>query len=524
MPRRSTPRDAPGGPFADCLIVNIFGNHIKTNNSIYDPTAWANASLDGGVVTQRENKNGGSNNGGGIAIVSGTKATAGAISATTGLLTTAAFQTAITMAIQGAGGAPTLLASDFCCGGECDAPIGQQQTGARRHWDTVLGTPPVSQTLFAPRSGGRAWRFSPINDVSALARNVSDTKRHMRGYLYFPSIPNGDCELIRNLTASGAFAPELRFRFGTQDIVAECGSNIGTPQGVVANKLYLVAAAADVSGASRTMKLTVDGVDRGTATKAAAADVITQFQIGASCGTPVTADVVWGAIITGQDVTAYPYAAGQSVLVQFTADGVHVYNAGTDFKKDGTIDVGLSATNLYTYLVGLLSNALATYIGRGTASVTEYIEELMGGMPTVTSISAVEVISVHKGNSVASPATTRIVDGVVVQDLLTNVDFQGAGPFVHSKHYRLAPSGVSWTQALINALKIRFGFSATGTPGLGGVALEVDCVLPGAGPLPSHKQKNPSHVYAGPGTYSVTETVRDKDGLVGVKTRSVTVA
>lgn len=519
---------------ANCMVVAIASHHVDTNNSLFTSASWANASLAN--LTERINNSGASGNGGGIGIVSGEKAVAGVVSATTGLSTTAGVQARLCLAFQGLAAAPAAVDSDFACGAECQISVPGVFGTPNDHWSLVQGTQPTVQTIIA-RNGGRAYRFSPVNDIASLWRAISGSQRVARFYVYFASLPSGDCELLRFRCEPLGNSPEIRFRKATNDIVGYVGGQITTPHPVTVGVWYRVDCSGDVSTGTRTMKMTVaDGdaaaIDRGTASFASTAATLVYMEIGASCSSLVTADTAIDDIRTGTNPTAYPMGDGRIVGLQVTADGTHSYSAAGDFKYNNITNVPLAATDTWSYLIGALPVALQSVVSAAGVVAGEYLEWVIAGMPAIASIKGVEVISVHKGSTIdPHKQTLRIVDGATVQDLATDASFNdNVGPLYNSRHYAKAPSGVVWTQLLVNGLKFRYGSSWTavqitpGVPAIGGLMLEVDYIpATAAPPTPVTQQRNPTFTYAAPGTYNVKLTVTDNDGLVGIITKSVTV-
>jgi hypothetical protein len=85
----------------DCLVLTAFGTGQDVASTA-GATAWANATLDGGVVTEQMDNWVADGTGGGFAMASGEKATAGATGATTATLSlTANFKTLLTIALRG---------------------------------------------------------------------------------------------------------------------------------------------------------------------------------------------------------------------------------------------------------------------------------------------------------------------------------------------------------------------------------------------------------------------------------------
>jgi hypothetical protein len=90
---------------ADCLVFAGLSTGQDTLTAQLSGS-FANASL--GSVTTQINDWTNNGNGGGIAVCSGTKAAAGAYSATTGTLATGNTKAVMSFAVQGAAAAPTL--------------------------------------------------------------------------------------------------------------------------------------------------------------------------------------------------------------------------------------------------------------------------------------------------------------------------------------------------------------------------------------------------------------------------------
>jgi hypothetical protein len=85
----------------DCLVLTAFGTGQDVASTA-GATAWANATLDGGVVTEQMDNWVADGTGGGFAMASGEKATPGATGATTVTLSlTANFKTLLTIALRG---------------------------------------------------------------------------------------------------------------------------------------------------------------------------------------------------------------------------------------------------------------------------------------------------------------------------------------------------------------------------------------------------------------------------------------
>lgn len=385
------------------------------------------------------------------------------------------------------------ITPDFCCGSECQIVVaGAVPSPNAQHWSLFQGTV-TSQTAVA-RNGGRAYRWNPaVGSANEYAQKIvaSHTTRWWRFYLRFGTLPSANCDLVRFVTASGTCS--LRYRTATTDIIANVGgvTTGATAQVVTTGVWYEITMAADVSGATRTTKLTVNGVDKGTASSAVAATTCVQWRIGLTCsGEVVTGDVYFDDIITGTNNADYPVpAGGQIVGLVPSNDGTHSYNLAGDFIYNAAGgNVPLAATDTYTYINHALSDSLSTFLNAANPAAGEYLEWDFGDTGGVTSIAGVEVVSMHHAaGTSANLQTGRLVDGATVVDVFTDADFSQTTATYNSKQYAVAPSSsAAWTKAKVDALKFRWGSSWTTpdvspAPYLDGVMLEVD-YIPGITP------------------------------------------
>lgn len=509
--------------FTDVLTINLAAHGVDTWNPIgngsYASTGLAN-------LTEIMNESAGAGFGGGFVIVTGEKAAPGTYGPTTTSLLTgnASKQGLQTLALRGTGSVVVLAASDFGCGAEC----GQDAVGLGGHWDGQGGTPFVSQTEVA-RNNGRSWLSAPVSDVSFRWKGVTGAKRIARAaFRWDVALPDTDCELIRMHTAGNANSPELRFRAATSDVVAAVGNVVSPAVPVIVGQFYEFGIYADVSVNPRVVKLALAGVNQGQATLAVASDVFTRFEIGASCGNPVTARVAIDDIRTGPDLAQYPFPSGTIVGVHLLSDGTHNYSASGDFKYNNTDPVPTGATNIYSFFAGLLEASFQKAITITAGLVAgEYAETLVNGMPPATAIRFAEVVSLHRGiNATAHKQSVRLVSGVNVTDVVLDKDFSGTTPKWNSVHLLQAPGAVSWTQAIINALKMRFTSSWTAAVAggeMGGWMMEVEGTGITGGPGDDSGAIIVNHTYGAPGTYPITLRVEDNDGLMATRIINVTV-
>jgi hypothetical protein len=324
---------------------------------------------------------------------------------------------------------------------------------------------------------------------------VTDTTRWARGYVYFNALPSTDANIL-SIELAGGNSPNIKYRTATQDIIAAVGTTTtgATAMPITTGVWYRIEVKADASGSSTTMSLMVDGVSKGTATRVQAASTVIQIRIGAqtSGGTGLTADIIWDDFITGVDIAEWAVGDGRVVGLKPNVDGAHSFSPAGQFiynAAGGNIDP--AAEDVYTYLDHTLGT-ITDFINAALATSEEYIEVGFEDLPPSTFINGVEVVSAHHAaTTTTNLQSMKLVDGGTLSDVFVDADFSQTGLTYHSKHYSQAPAsvdestGIGWSSAGINGLKIRWGSSwatADVNPDayLDGVMLEVDFIQ-GAG-------------------------------------------
>lgn len=372
----------------------------------------------------------------------------------------------------------------FCCGAECDDAV-TGATGGARHWSA--GQNVVATT--GGRNGGRRFRFNSTALAADgwLRRDVaSHTIRVWRAYLKFDQLPDEDCVLLQMKANGDADAPRIDFDFASSSIIHKVGntSTGATPVPVVTGVWYKIDFRGNVSANPRTASMKVNGVDKGTVSKAVAAIDSIQWLIGAACTfNDIVADVSWDDIVTSSgNAGDYPLPDGQIVGLVPTSDGVHSFSASGDFLYNDNTNINVGATDTFSFINHRLAgiNAfLATGAGLGAG---EYLEWKVGTMPSAASVNCVEVVSGHHApNTTANKQSLRMVDGGSTDDILTDADLSQITLCYNTKHYQTKPSGGAWTKAALDALRFRWTSSWTApdtSPAgyLDGIVVEVDYV------------------------------------------------
>jgi hypothetical protein len=391
------------------------------------------------------------------------------------------------------GFAPTVTSTsaitiDFVCGAECGiVGIGTTPVPSTRHWDSANGDAP---TIVAGRTGGSALQWALSGTSGRLGRTVTGTERTFRGYLYFDTLPTGISNLPLVMFISTGGSCSLLYRQADSTIIAAVGTTTtgATAVSVTTGVWYRIDMTGNSASGTRTCSLTVDGVDKGTASASVATAPFTMLRVGGSCnGDLVTGTVLWDDMIASTLNAEYPLGEGQIVGLLPNVDGTHSFSASTDFEYNDTTGIATNATDVHTYLDHQMTT-ISDFIAITGAASGEYVEIGFEPLPAAASVNALAVVSAHHAaGTTANKTTLRVVDGAVTNDACTDSDFSATTLHYNEKVY---PSGIAsgvgapWTSSAIDALLVRIT-SSFGTadidsvPYVDAVMLEVDYIPDG---------------------------------------------
>ena len=384
------------------------------------------------------------------------------------------------------------MAAIFICGAECgvDGAGSAPGTGGVLHWNVFTGTVTVDTGTF--RSPGvRSYKMtSAAGAANYLQKTITGLPTILvaRFYLYFSALPSADCAIAVARATAGSW-PFVFYRSSDTKIYASIGASgptLGaTGATVTTGQWYRIDFKADVSGATRTTDVSVNGVALGQASTALAASTLTAFYIGANVDT-TTANHTHFVDDIAVSLTSGDFPIGDGVVVGLypSADGTHSYNAAGDFNYENTTNVPTSATDTWSHVNSVLDTTIGNFLGVPAASNTEYLEWQFQDTPSdVSSILGVEVVMAsHSATTTANKQTLRINDNGTLSDVCTDLDQSQTTITYHTKQYATAPStSAAWSKTLVDGLRARWN-SSYGTvdespvPFIDGVCFEVGYV------------------------------------------------
>lgn len=318
-------------------------------------------------------------------------------------------------------------------------------------WDTVSGTALSVQNTIK-RTGSYALRINPSATTSYTGKTItgSPTTVVFSCYMYFTTIPNIDCELIRIDVASGwnhTFTVH-QGKFAVYNGSFTDGSTINT------GEWYLVEMRGNSSANPNTTEWRINGTPQTTINTSQAATTISGIRLGTMTST--TGDWYYDDLVVSATSGDYPIGSEAICLIKPDADGTHDNAANCIEDNDGN-DVG--AVTAYDHINSTPPDA-SVYLRVGTASAGKYGETTLsnmtaGGVP----IGAMGYICYTSATTTANNAGAVIMDSTNEREIWgktgTYQDYSdGSTSNLYYKSAIITVASIS--EANVNALKFRF--------------------------------------------------------------------
>lgn len=383
---------------------------------------------------------------------------------------------------------PTLIHN---CGAECGiVALGvTPPAGGVRHWTAINGAVTV-ETDIVHAPGIRCYKFTSAAGASlylsyTLAANVIVG----RAYVYFDSLPDADCNIIRGLIGVD---PGITFKSSDSSLYTSTGASLAASGiAVTTGQWYRLDFRFDTSTNTFTSDLQVDGVAAAQKTVASTAGNMTSVRFGGNIfGTSANYTHRFDTMAVSVTVGDYPIGAGAGVGLYPNADGTHSFNAAGEFEDDALNDFTSSSTDIWTSVDEPLDTTIGNYVRATGPESGEYIELQFDDLPeTPDAINGVHAtLCAHSAGTGANKQSARLsADSFSnFDEMAADLDYSNTTIGYHSKQYAAQPgSGSAWTESAVNAMRLRWGSSwgtvdISAVPYIDGFVLEVDYVPAGA--------------------------------------------
>jgi len=375
-----------------------------------------------------------------------------------------------------------------------------------RIWHTVVttGGTPIMNTTDA-RSGARCLEIPATSGAASYVGRIvvgAPTIQVKSFYVRFKgSVPTADCLLFAFTTAAGSFGM-LLFKASDSKLYASFGAAIIGATGftVAADTWYLVDIRVNVGTDPRTCDVTVNGTALGSASLAALASTISTFTIGKNVvATTANVNVLYDDLVLSATTGDYPMGEHEVLVMRPNADGTHSFTANDFIRGDAGAAILVSDTDVWTLLDDtILDPPIGTTdsVQQNVIRSTGYVEVGFEASPRPgVDAWGIQVSGSYDADATgASTVTLKLNDGGTLADLYALADVSNTTVTFLTHHRATAPSGGAWTQAKLDALLARWGFSTdvTGSPIIHGLMIEAAFPIAGA---PSTQAPRSMHQY-----------------------------
>lgn len=297
------------------------------------------------------------------------------------------------------------------------------------------------------------------------------------------SLPTADSFLVGGIAATGAF-PGVLFKQSDSTLRACMGPGTigGTGPVVVPDQWYLVDCYWDVSVSPRVAKMSVDGVAYGDATVITAISTMSQWRLGRNiASTTAAGNIRYDDIVVSETGADYPLGNHEVLKISPNVDGTHSFSAGDFVRGDAGANILTTDTDVYTLIDEAPFGAIDTVdsVQQNVINAAGYVEVGFEAAPRGHSAWAIQTHGQYDADATSvNTCAIKLWDGVTLDALfgppngdVSNVD---AESFL-TQCRNTNPTGGAWTQAAINGIRARFGYSddVTGSPILHGLMMEI---------------------------------------------------
>lgn len=319
-------------------------------------------------------------------------------------------------------------------------------------YSLVNGTPTYDTSL--KKHGAASLFVNAANERVAKATPPTTTGWAASFYVYFATLPADNMRVTE--FAASVNTMFLIYHTSNQQLHMKWGTGAETAFGPVlaTGQWYLIDIEAHkVDAHNWQTKARVDGANEATSGNGNYDGTMFDWRIGPTNG----GNGPWNFddCVMTNDYTDYPIGEHEVKLLQPNGDGTHS-NATGSIEDSAGVDIDGSTVTAYTLLNDFDT---ADYVRQSATQAGEYAEVAFPD-PTEASILAVEAyVRGSASGSVANNGTTRVVDGS--GNTLVDVN-SGQMHFPTGAYARVIvpdPGANGWSQADLDGLKVRVGFS-----------------------------------------------------------------
>ena len=315
---------------------------------------------------------------------------------------------------------------------------------------TMSATLPTADNVTF-RNGAYSLRIADPNNTSTVFARKTFTATNVvvaRFAIRLSALPGVNSSLV--YVDSGT---DLVFGYDTaaQKFTLTAGtSTTQSASTVSAGSWYLIDLRYDLRANPHLGDWRINGVAQTQISRAAAATTANAFGLGSTTN-PSIYTANYDDLFVANQLTAYPVGDGR--VVRLLVDGVGTHSTPGSFRNDD--GSAINATS-WQRLDEVPMTSIADYVRQQTANAGHYLEFTHAdtGETCIREISA--VLAYHSQNAPANNGKTSVFDGAI-ESIVLNGDMSETA--IQYASTIATPASAPWSQAAVNGLLARVGFS-----------------------------------------------------------------
>lgn len=351
-----------------------------------------------------------------------------------------------------------------------------------RIWRTVTGTPTISTTTV--RSGARSLRCNTAGTSVWVGRSLTSTNTIILSFLVrFATLPGADVTICSFVSAAGN--PVLDFNQATGKLRVDTTTDVGPV--LSTGVWYRVDLRYVMSANPWVLKAQVDGGAETTVNQAVAASTMTAWRLGLGTEADTsTADAFFDDLVVSVTSADYPLGDHEVLKMSPNADGTHSFTANDFIRGDAGAAILTSDTDVWTLVDDVPFAAIGTTdsVQQNVIRSTGYVELALEAAPRTVDAWGIQIHTQHDADATgADNVKYQENDGGTTRQVYSGDVSNTTATFL-SHCMATAPTGGAYTQAKLDALRLRWGFSSdvTGSPIVHALMLEVAYAVAAAPP------------------------------------------
>lgn len=319
---------------------------------------------------------------------------------------------------------------------------------------TMSGAPTADNVTF--RNGAYSLRIADASGASTIFARKTFTAASVvvvRLAIRLSALPGVNSNLV--YVDSGTDLV-LGYDTATQKFTLAAGASTASSAGTVsASTWYVIDLRYDLRNNPHLGDWRIDGVAQGQVSRAAAATTANALGLGATAN-PSIYTANYDDVFVANQLTAYPVGDGR--VVRLLPNGVGTHNTPGSFRHEDGSAIGAAT---WQRLDEVPMTSIADYVRQQTANAGHYLEFTLGntGETCIRELSA--VLAYHSATNTANNGKASVFDGAT-ESIMFNGDMSNVA--IQYASVIATPASAPWTQAAVDGLLARVGFSTDVNP------------------------------------------------------------